>query len=83
MDTVRWGVRAEKGQLVELIGDQDPSPEAPHKCKRGKSKGEVRRVRLGVSGSLRGRRSEEKSQLNISSHGGYWCILSPSERDGN
>ena len=33
----------EEGQLVELVGDQNPSPEAPPRGRRGGSKGDVRR----------------------------------------
>ena len=41
---IRWGGRAEKeGQLVELVGDQGPSPEAPPWSKRGGSSGDVKR----------------------------------------
>ena len=40
---VCWGVRAEKqGQLVELGGDQSPSPKAPPRSKRKRSQGDVR-----------------------------------------
>ena len=30
-------------QLVELVGDQSPSPEAPPRSKKGRSSGDVRR----------------------------------------
>ena len=31
-----------EGQLEELVGDQNPSPEAPPRSKRGGSKGNIR-----------------------------------------
>ena len=38
--------RAEKeGQLVELVGDQSPSPEAPSTSKRGQEMNEQRRCK--------------------------------------
>ena len=41
-EDVCWGGRAEKkGQLVALIGDQNPSPEAPSRSKRKESKKDV------------------------------------------
>ena len=39
---VRWGERPKKeGWLVELVSDQSPGPEAPPRCRRGGSKGNV------------------------------------------
>ena len=44
---MRWDGRKEKrGQLVELVGDQSPSPKAPIKSKRGRRGGDVRRGAL-------------------------------------
>ena len=39
----RVGRPGKGGQLVELVDDQSPSPEAPPRSKRGGSKGHVRR----------------------------------------
>ena len=70
---VCWGGTVEKGlHLVELAGDQNPSPKAPSRCKRGRRKGNARRnvtsrgaiERVGVLGPLRERRSKEVTQLN-------------------
>ena len=56
MGDICWGKRSEReGQLVELVGDQNPSPEAPSKSKRGESKGDVR-------GRATARRAMEKSR---------------------
>ena len=43
---------------------------------------EERWRRVGVSGSLRGRRSEETTQSNTS-RGGWKYLLSPRRGDGN
>ena len=68
----RWGERLEReGQIKELVGDQNPGPEAPPMSKkgseRGGSKGDVRRGAMEKSTYVRvieGRRSEEMTQLN-------------------
>ena len=60
---------------MELEGNQSPSPGAPPRCKRLGSKGDVRREATargamdkgGVSGPLRGRRSQKMTQSNSSS----------------
>ena len=44
---------------------------------------EERWRRVGVSGSLRGRRSEEMTQSNTSSERGRKYLLSPRDGDGN
>ena len=38
-----WEKTGEEGQIEELVGDQNPSPEAPLRNKRGGRKGDVRR----------------------------------------
>ena len=44
MMDARWGERPEKeGQLEELVGDQNRSPEAPPRSKIGGSEGDIRR----------------------------------------
>ena len=48
----------ERGTDRKLVGDQNPGPEAPPISKKG---------RESMSGSLRGRRSEEMTQSNTSS----------------
>ena len=65
-----------QGQIEELVGGQNPGPEAPLRSKkRAREEGAKemsgeerlpveRRRRVGVSGSLRGTRSEEMTQLN-------------------
>ena len=70
------------------MDDQNPGLEAPSKSKRGRerggSKGDVRgkamKKRVGISGSLRGRRSEEMTQSNTS-HGCQRYVLSPRRDD--
>ena len=52
-------------QLVELVGDQNRDSKEP-RSKIGREKREQRR-RVGMSGLLRGRRSEEMTQLKTSS----------------
>ena len=85
---VRWGERKEKkGQLVKLVGDQIPSPEAFPRCKRGRSKGEVRRgatsrraMEMGWSAeSLRERRSKETTHIEylFPFYEGHKNVLSP------
>ena len=82
------GEKLEKeGQLVELVGNQSPSPEAPPRNERGGSQGDVKREttareamkkRLGGSGSLREKGSEETTQLNTSSPWDQRYLLSPN-----
>ena len=62
-----------EGQIEELVGGQNPGPEAPPTSKKGQEmggakemSGEERWRKVGVSGSLRGRRSEEMTQSNTS-----------------
>ena len=67
---IRWGERAEKErQLVKLVGDQNPSPEAPPSSKRGGSKGNVRGSMEKSWGAepLRERRSEKVTPSDTSS----------------
>ena len=64
-----------EGQREELVGGQNPGPEVPSRSKKEGAKEmsgeerlpEERWRRVGVSGSVRGRRSEEMTQLNTSS----------------
>ena len=40
---VCWGKRLEnEGQIVQLVGDENPGPEACPRSKRGESRGDVR-----------------------------------------
>ena len=69
-----------EGQIEELVGDQNQGPVAPPRCRnaREREKGvkkmsgeerlpEEQCTTVGMSGSLRGRRSEEMNQPNTSS----------------
>ena len=77
----------ERGQLVELVGDQRPSPEAPPTCTRGRSNrvfrfsGEERWRKVGVSGSLMAR-SEEMTQSNTS-YGEKKSVIKTRGSDGS
>ena len=65
-----------EGRLVELVGDQNPNPEALPRSKRGGCRGDVKRGAtarvamrsVGMLGPLR-ERSEDMTQLNTPSHG--------------
>ena len=81
-----WGKRPEReGRIEELVGGQNPGPEAPPRSKKGQDgakemSGEERLPeeqsrRMGVSGSLRGRRSEEMTQSHTSSSWGSEVLL--------
>ena len=51
---VRWGERPEsEGQLVELVGDQNPGPEAPSRRKKGERGGSKGNVKGGAMGKGR------------------------------
>ena len=88
-----------EGWIKELVGGQNSGPEALPRSKKSKrrgSKGDVREERLpveqwrkmGGSGSLRRRRSEEMTQSNTSyprgsevpleSQRGWWQLKSPT-----
>ena len=93
--TVSLAGRAGKeGQLVELVGDQNQSPEASPRCSRGpewrkqkrfQEKSDCQRSdrkRVGVPGLLRRRRFKEMKHSNTF-HGGQKYLLSPREGDNN
>ena len=70
-----WGDRPEReGQIEELVGDQNPSSEAPPSSKKRWSKGDARRgasargvmEKGGCVRVIEGRRSEEMTQSNTS-----------------
>ena len=79
MGDARCGKRLEReGPIEELVGGQSPSPEAPPRSKKRREEGakemsgeerlpEEQWRRVSVSGSYRGRRSEEMTQSNTSS----------------
>ena len=68
-------VGAKEGRLVELVGDQNPSSEAPPRSKKGGSKGKIREgatARGAMEESryfrlIEERRSEKMTQSNTSS----------------
>ena len=81
-------------RIEELVDGQNPDLKhlrGAGKGKRGGSKGDVRRgatargamEKVGVSGSLRGRRSEEITQSNTSSPRGSEVPLESQRGDGN
>ena len=62
-------VGAKEGRLVELVGDQNPSSEAPPRSKKGGSKGKIRGGAMEQSRYVRliKERSEKMTQSNTSS----------------
>ena len=57
---VRWGKRPEKeGWLLELVGDQNPGPEASRRSKSGGSKGDARGGAMEKSGYIRVMKGKE------------------------
>ena len=46
----------ERGQLIELVGDQSPSPETPPGSKSGGSKGDVRKGATAKEAMEKGRK---------------------------
>ena len=56
----RWGKRSGKeGQLVELVGDQNPDPVAPLRSKIAR---ERRESKIGIRGGATARGAMEKSR---------------------
>ena len=70
-----------------MVGGQNPGPEAPPMSKKGGSKryvmGGATARGVGMSGSLKGRRSEEMTQSNTSSPWGQKYLLSCRRGDGS
>ena len=68
------------GQLVELVGDQNPGPEAPPRSTRGR-KGDVRK---GAMEDWRVRVIESREMTQSDTfHGCQKYLLSPKGVDGN
>ena len=76
----RWGDRPEReGRIEELVSGQNPGPEGPPRSRKRQENREQKEMsgeerlpeerwrKVGVSETLRGRRSEEMTQSNTSS----------------
>ena len=56
-----------KGQIEDLVGNQNPGLEAPPRSRRDQKRREERWKRFGMSRSLREKKSGEMTQSNTSS----------------